>query len=162
MARPFDDDAAPRASNQTSDEAEQQRQLRLAERSCWCGMLHNTGERLTAFRQRPATFPPTRQQPAQLGVFVSQLPFDIPRIEVGDLLKTMLEAAELSPRSIRVFPDRENGSGHAGHAVVVMNSVSDAGTAIDALNGHEMFGRRDRRMVMRADFARPKVQDARR
>lgn len=158
MARPFDDEAPERASTQISQEAEVERLARLAERSCWCGIRHNTGERLTPLRRRPAEFPATRQHPPQLGVFVSQLPFGVSRADVSGLLASMLHEVGVTPRNISPFPDREDPSRHAGHAIVTVSQVSDAGLVIDALNGHEIFGLRDWRLVLRADFARPKIQ----
>ena len=160
MARPFDDEAPQWASAQISLEAEQQRLDRLAERSCWCGVRHNTGERLTPLRRRPAEMPPTRLQPAQLGVFVSQLPFGVSRADVAGLLTSMLEEVGVSPRNVLPFADREDPSRHAGHAIITVDRVWDAGLVIDALNGHELFGNRDRRLVLRADFARPRTQGA--
>ncbi len=124
--------------------------------ACWCGIRHETGERLSSMSSSLTPFPETRQQPAQDSVFVSALPYSVSRDDIPQLLSRMLKESGVICRTIYVLPDPNNRTRHTGQAIVTMYSPRDAGIVIDTLNGHEFFGLNGKRMMVRADFARPR------
>lgn len=152
----FDDEYEESPARRSKKREAPQEPSPTANLACWCGIRHETGERLSPMSSPLTPFPETRQQPAQDSVFVSALPFSVSRDDIPQLLSRMIKGSGLICRNIYVLPDANNKTRHTGQAIVTMYGTSDAGIAIDTLNGHEFFGLNGNRMMMRADFARPR------
>jgi len=156
--------------------------------SCWCGINHQTGERLTEKRERPATMAARLSEPSR-SIFVGNLPYELSEKQITDaiagllgispahavrrfrLLKDKVETA--TPDNVdaaedcasdsfwtldNIYAPRHPPRTHKGSGFLMCRSQEEARGVIEQIHGHELIGNRGRRFAIRADFAKSRPE----
>lgn len=151
--------------------------IRREASSCWCGVDHVSGERLTQPRNRPATT--AEFGPRSCSVFVGNLPYEIDESAIraaltdligGELAQRFRLAKEQPAPPVEPCDDaddydyfwsayhhapRHRPKSHKGLGFISRRNPVEAKATIDVLQGHELITPRGRKFAIRANFARP-------
>ncbi len=171
------------------DLKEQERQARLSAEtwSCWCGIDHESGRRLTEQRAHSVTDPELKSPNSRL--FVGGLSFNIDCENVAKGVVGILRLQDVdcsglkfSPQTQEVRPRYDSYDPYAdyweyddqritpapprrefrGSCIVSCRDVIQARSIAMALHGHETFrrGRNFQRLAMRVSYFAPKTKEA--
>ncbi len=142
-----------RAERERLEAIESERQYKEAI-SCWCGINHNSGNKITDLRlhDKPALRPLGTGYPA---VFIGGLPYELVDGAIKDLIRNLLGPG-ISDRfldGLRI-PRWDDGQGR-GIAFLACRSIEQAAGVITCINGHQVCGFK-KKMTLAANYGRAK------